>query len=88
MSWRWFLDRAVKRDLRRADGPTRRRIFALLDRFAEDPSRTDVDIRKLQGTDDEWALRVGEWRVRFYYDRARQTIVVLRILPRRDAYRS
>ncbi len=88
MSWRWVLDRAAERDLRRVNGSTRRRIFALLDRFAEDPSRTDVDIRKLQGTDDEWALRVGEWRVRFHHDRAHLAIVVLRVLPRRDAYRS
>lgn len=65
----------------------RRRIFAALDRFAEDPTRSDIDIRKLQGTSDEWALRVGEWRIRFVYDRLDQTIVVLRVLPRRDAYR-
>ena len=87
MSWRWALDRAAERDLRRLDQPTRRRILTLLDRFAEDPPRSDVDIRKLQGTNDEWALRVGEWRVRFFYDRANQTIVVLRVLPRKDAYR-
>ena len=86
MSWSWVLDRAAERDLRRLDQPTRRRIFTLLDRFAEDPSRSDIDIRKLQGTTDEWALRVGEWRARFFYDRANQVVVVLRVLPRKDAY--
>ncbi len=59
----------------------------MLDRFAEDPTRSDIDIRKLQGTNDEWALRVGACRVRFYYDRTSQTIVVLRVLDRKDAYR-
>jgi len=87
MSWRWVLDRAAERDMRRADQPPRRRILALLDRFATNPTRSDVDIRRLQGMSDEWALRVGEWRVRFFYDRANQTIVVVRVLPRRDAYR-
>ena len=87
MSWAWVLDRAAERDLRRLDQPTRRRILSLLDRFAEDPTRSNVDIRKLQGTLDEWAARVGEWRVRFSYDRVNQTIVVLRVLPREDAYR-
>ena len=87
MSWRYVLDRAAERDLRKLDPATRQRVFALLDRFVEDPSRTDVDIRKLQGADDEWALRVGSWRVRFAYDAPRQTIVVTRVLPRKDAYR-
>ena len=87
MSWRWVLDRAAERDLRRLDQPTRRQVLTILDRFVENPSRTDVDIHKLQGTSDEWALRGGEWRVRFHYDRPNQTVVVLRVLPRKDAYR-
>jgi len=32
-------------------------------------------------------LRVGDWRVRFVYDRERNAVHVLRVLPRRDAYR-
>ena len=52
----------------------------------ENPARTDIDIRKLQGASEEWALRVSEWRVRFYYDRPNQSVVVLRVLPRKDAY--
>lgn len=87
MTWRYVLDRAAERDLRRTDRSTRERIFALLDRFAEDPSRGDVDIRKLQGTEDEWALRVGAWRIRFFYDAPNSTFVVTRVLPRKDAYR-
>ena len=87
MTWRYVLDRAAERDLRKLDRTARQRVFALLDRFAEDPTRGDVDFRKLQGKDDEWALRVGAWRVRFYYDVPSQTIVVTRVLPRKDAYR-
>jgi mRNA-degrading endonuclease RelE of RelBE toxin-antitoxin system len=32
-------------------------------------------------------LRVGDWRVRFGYDFAERTILVLRVLPRGRAYR-
>jgi mRNA interferase RelE/StbE len=45
------------------------------------------DIRKLQGSDNEWRLRVGEWRVRFAPDNDRREIVILRVLPRGRAYR-
>ena len=87
MSWRYVLDRAAERDLRKLDRTTRERVFALLDRFVEDPLRGDVDIRKLQGAADEWALRVGSWRIRFSYDSPHQTIVVTRVVSRKNAYR-
>ena len=45
------------------------------------------DVRKLQGTDFEWRLRVGDWRVRFVYDYEETIIRVVRVLPRGRAYR-
>jgi len=54
------------RDLRRLDPTLRRRVIEALDRLVAEPPRGDV--RKLQGRDDEWRLRVGEWRVRFTRD--------------------
>lgn len=55
-----------------------------LDRFVGDPPVGDVV--KLTGTDDEWRLRVGDWRVRFTRDDT-GTIQVTRVLPRGRAYR-
>lgn len=48
-----------------------------------DPPRGDI--AKLVGSDDEWRLRVGEWRVRF--TRQDGIVYVLRVLPRGRAYR-
>ena len=45
------------------------------------------DVKKLAGTDDEWRLRVGDWRVIFWLDRDAQAYVITRVLPRKDAYR-
>ncbi len=45
------------------------------------------DMRKLRGRDDEWRLRVGDWRVRFRFDSQSGNVVVLRVLPRGRAYR-
>ncbi len=43
------------------------------------------DVKRLQGVEAEWPLRVVNLRVRFTYDA--QTIRVLRALPRGRVYR-
>jgi mRNA-degrading endonuclease RelE of RelBE toxin-antitoxin system len=45
------------------------------------------DVTRLQGVSDAWRLRVGDWRIRLRYDQTTRTLVVLRILPRGQAYR-
>ena len=54
-----------------------------LDRLAENPG--SVDIAKLGG--NEWRLRVGSWRVRFEMDNRAGVLRILRVLPRKEAYR-
>jgi mRNA interferase RelE/StbE len=50
------------------------------------PSQTPQgDVATLAGADDEWRLRVGDWRVRFTRD-DHGTVQVLRVLPRGRAY--
>lgn len=44
------------------------------------------NVRKLKGRDG-WRLRVGDWRVIYTIDVARQLIVVLTIATRGEAYR-
>lgn len=82
--WSYELEPHAVRDLAQLDPPVRRRSFEALDRFVEDPSRGDQ--RKLQGREDEWRLRVGDWRVRFRRDVQARLIVVLRVLHRREVY--
>jgi mRNA-degrading endonuclease RelE of RelBE toxin-antitoxin system len=68
--------------LARRDRTMAGRISAAVDRFAE----SDVgDVAKLAGRADEWRLRVGTWRVIFTLDVG--TVVILRVLARREAYR-
>ena len=83
--WRYALTSRATRDVRQLDPPTRRRILEALDRLAEDPYQGDL--RKVEGSHDEWRLRVGDWRIRFERDAATNTIYVLRVLPRGRAYR-
>jgi mRNA interferase RelE/StbE len=71
------------RDLAKLSDREAARIGDTLSRFAE----TMVgDVRKLNGvTPATWRLRVGRYRV--LYEIEGSTIVVRRILDRRDAYR-
>ena len=45
------------------------------------------DVKRLQGQQEFYRLRVGGWRVIFVMDPAQQTIFVALISPRGDAYR-
>lgn len=83
--WKVELTGPARRDLRRLDPQVERRVRAALGRLQKQPLAGDV--RKLKGRDDEWRLRVGEWRVRFTRDTERKLISVIRILPRGRAYR-
>ena len=64
------------------DSQVRERIVIALARFAE---TNQGDLSKLRGTQNEWRLRVGNWRVRLKIDN--DLVHILRVLHRREAYR-
>lgn len=47
----------------------------------------NVDLRKLHGRADDWAIRVGNFRVLFRFRRRERTVYVLEVLHRHEAYR-
>jgi mRNA interferase RelE/StbE len=79
VSWTVVLTASAQGDLRRLDRQVAGRIIDALARLAD---TGQGDVTRLQGVSDEWRLRVGDWRIRFRYDRTTQTLEVLRILPR------
>lgn len=83
MSRAVVLTARAQRDLTHLDRAIAVRVIRAVERLAESGQG---DVRRLQGTARrEWRLRVGDWRVRFTLERDR--LVVLRILPRGEAYR-
>jgi mRNA-degrading endonuclease RelE of RelBE toxin-antitoxin system len=60
------------------------RILDALTHFAD---TGQGDVQRVQGTADEWRLRVGDWRVHFRYEITTRSLDVLRVLPRGEAYR-
>jgi mRNA interferase RelE/StbE len=84
MTWRVEIASSAERDLRRLDRPVAARVLDALSRFAE---TGEGDVRRVLGVEGVSRLRVGDWRVLFRYAPTPQTIVVLRIRPRGEAYR-
>ena len=71
-----------RRDLRRLDAETHRRVLDALERLQENPHQgsqlTNVDI-------GAWRIRVGEYRIRYDIDNDR--ILLYRVRHRREIYR-
>ena len=84
MTWEIVWARPALQDMKRLDRQIASRVHESLVRFAE---TGQGNVSKLAGSDDEWRLRVGDWRVRFVYDFETEVIRVLRVLPRGRAYR-
>jgi mRNA interferase RelE/StbE len=75
-----FGSRALK-DLRRLDKRLSERIVDRIERLTYDLSG---DVKKLTDFSPSYRLRVGDYRVLFDVDR--HTIVIQRVLNRREAY--
>lgn len=82
--WRVVFDDRARKDLRRIDPPTRKRILAAITKLGQSAELTG-DIKRLQRS-TEYRLRVGDWRVRFLRDGRQLIITVVRVLPRGRAY--
>ncbi len=74
---------AALADLAALDKGIARRVMQSVERFAETGAG---NVKRLQTIDPpEFRLRVGDYRVRFHNDG--ETVIVLRVRNRREAYR-
>ena len=79
--------RRVQKDLDRLDKPVVERIWDAVRELAQNPR--PLAARKLRHPAiGEYRLRVGDWRVFYDIDEESRTVVVLRVMHRREAYRS
>lgn len=62
----------------------RRRVLQAIVRAAEG---NRSDLKKLRGRNNEWRMRVGDWRVILTFDYSNNTITVWRVQHRREVYR-
>jgi mRNA interferase RelE/StbE len=77
--------RSARRELEKLQEPQRTRIFRRIEHLATDPRPRGC--RKLQGSNDLWRIRVGEYRVIYSMDDADRRVDVNAVRHRSDAYR-
>ena len=73
------------RELKRLDRKVIPRIISAVESLSTDPFPAGV--RKLQGSDNTYRVRVGQYRIVYEIFQARIVIVILRVRHRKDAYR-
>jgi mRNA-degrading endonuclease RelE of RelBE toxin-antitoxin system len=61
----------------------RARIARAVERLAE---TNQGNVKKLEGTGDDYRLRVGKWRARFTYAKAARELWVLEVFDRKEGY--
>ena len=83
--WRILVTSRAGQELKGLTTRDQTRIRRAIDALAADPRRSDI--AKLRGVEDEWRLRVGDWRMRFRFETSARIMVVLSIRHRREAYR-
>jgi mRNA-degrading endonuclease RelE of RelBE toxin-antitoxin system len=84
LTWQLEWQPPALRDLSRLDPPVQERVITAVERFA---TTGEGDVIRLRGIEPpEWRLRVGKWRVRFRQNPRGQTLQVLRVLLRDQAY--
>ncbi len=80
-----YLERAAERDLRRLPVETFQRIVPHIHALAENPRPPGC--RKLTGSENDWRIRIGDYRVIYEIDEGEKVVRVFRIRHRREAYR-
>jgi len=86
MSYSVFVPKAVKKQLDKLPADVREK---LADRILllSDDARPD-GVKKLKGSDNEYRIRVGDYRIRYEIDDESLSIAVVSCRHRRDIYRN
>ncbi len=83
-SYRVALTASAEKELKRLSGQLNARIVPRLENLASNPRPPGC--KKLKGGDNEWRIRVGDYRVVYAIDDAKLLVEVTRIRHRSEVY--
>jgi mRNA interferase RelE/StbE len=84
-SYRVALAASAEKELHRLPNKIVARIFPHLEDLSSTPRPSGC--KKLKGGDNEWRLRVGDYRIVYVIDDRARTVNVTRIAHRREVYK-
>jgi mRNA interferase RelE/StbE len=77
--------RSAEKDLRKLDGVTQRRVLKAVEGLAREPRPSGC--RKLEGGEDAYRIRVGDYRVIYTIEDLVRVVAIERVRHRREVYR-
>jgi mRNA interferase RelE/StbE len=77
--------RSARKETERLPGKIADRVLSSIARLAQSPR--PVGCQKLEGEDDFWRIRIGDYRVVYQIDAYSKTVYIRRVRHRRDVYR-
>jgi mRNA interferase RelE/StbE len=83
--YRIIVERSAEKDLKRLSSETRARVATALLALATNPRPSGS--RKLVGTERDWRIRVGDYRIIYEIADEIRSVRINRVRHRRDVYR-
>lgn len=84
-AYRVRIERSAERDLKKLSIEDLRRVASHIRALGDTPR--PVGCRKLTGSEDEWRLRVGDYRIIYAVNDEAKVVQIMRVRHRREAYR-
>jgi mRNA interferase RelE/StbE len=85
MTYRVTMTATAVKERKRLDATSRKRVDAALKGLLENPRPSGA--KKLSGSQHDWRIRVGDYRILYEVDDEGRLITIWRIAHRREAYR-
>ncbi len=80
-----YLERTAEKDLRKLDKTIFKRIIIRIKELSKNPHPRGC--KKIVGSQNDWRIRIGEYRIIYEIDESSKKIMVMRVKPRGSVYR-
>jgi len=81
-----YIERRAERDLKKLETSIFTQIVRKIKELADNPHLQGS--KKIAGSQNDWRLRIGVYRVLYEIDTKTKTIKIMRVKHRREAYRN
>jgi mRNA interferase RelE/StbE len=85
MSYELLIERRAEKDLKKLDSSLFSIIVEKIKSLSENPHPPGS--RKLSGSQNDWRIRIGDYRVLYEIDNRARAIKIMRVKHRREVYR-
>lgn len=86
MTYTIIVTKSIQRDLDNLPNDIKARIYSKISQLAEDPRPNGVP--KLKGYENEYRIRIGDYRVRYEILDKDETVLLLQCKHRREVYKN